>query len=75
MLQLFVNFVAWFYFFELPTPRRIEVILTWPDRCLRYVTLDLTLRPLRYIEANIALRHVWELTTVDVFFLFTGGLR
>ena len=34
-----------------------------------------TLRQLRYIEGKIALRHVWEFKTVDVFFLFTGGLR
>lgn len=27
------------------------------------------------VKGKIALRHVWEFKTVDVFFLFTGGLR
>lgn len=51
--------------------------IVWPLLRLRgdAVRDDSTLRLLRYIDAKIALRHVCELTTVDVFFLFTEGLR
>lgn len=63
ILQLFVNFI-WqgfepdFISWNYPTPRRIEVILIWLDRCLRYVTSETALRYVHCVTSRLKLPYV-----------------